>query len=193
MPPALVSAVKQYFAAHKDDPDVFAKVKEIVRGSDWWKQTFPGFWAGASSGLFQDETGYRNWYKAANDAFKRYYGKDMTANDAVGYLGNGFSPNTIEQIGAGHAYVEANRPDIQWAEGAFDTGQLSEADLQAYGEQQSGRQSDLGTRIQQRVNAAVEKAQRVFSGTLASPNLQLGSQGLSAPSLNPKQKPDIPA
>jgi hypothetical protein len=43
------------------------------------------------------------------------------------------------------------------------------------------------------VNQALQRARRLSEGVLASPGLQIGGAGLSAPSLNPKQKPDVGA
>lgn len=193
LPPALVQQIKDYYAAHADDPDVGAKALALVRGSDWWQTTFAGFWAGYSLGMFTDETGYRAWQSAANDAFKRYYARDMTADEKVSFLSQGFSPGIIEQIGSGHAIAETQRPDLQWATGAFDTAALTDPEREAYGQEVAGRDTALGQMIKTRVDKALARAQKVFEGQLATPNLNVGGAGLSAPSLNPTQKPDVSA
>jgi hypothetical protein len=193
MPPALVQQIKDYYAAHADDPDVQTKTLALVRGSDWWQTTFAGFWQGYANGMFTDETGYRSWLTSANDAWQRYYGRTLTPEERAMYLQQGFSPARLEQIGAGHAYAETNRPDIQWETGAFSSAPLTDAEREAYGQEATGLDSAFGQQIKARVDKAIQTAQAVFGGTLATPNISIGGAGLSAPSLNPQPKPDISA
>jgi hypothetical protein len=86
--------------------------------------------------------------------------------------------------------------DIDYVQGAFGgTGKtLTPAQYQKLALQQSGlQQSTLGARLQSQIEQATKRMQRVFEGTLAAPSLSMGEGGLQAPSLNPRQQPDLPA
>jgi hypothetical protein len=86
--------------------------------------------------------------------------------------------------------------DIDYVQGAFGgTGKtLTPAQYQKLALQQSGlQQSTLGARLQSQIEQATKRMQRVFEGTLAAPSLSIGEGGLQAPSLNPRQQPDLPA
>ncbi len=86
--------------------------------------------------------------------------------------------------------------DIDYVQGAFGgTGRtLTPAQYQKLALHQSGlQQSTLGARLQGQIEQATKRMQRVFEGTLAAPSLSIGEGGLQAPSLNPRQQPDLPA
>jgi hypothetical protein len=84
----------------------------------------------------------------------------------------------------------------QYLYGAFSDrgGQLNKNQQTSLALQQSGLQnSTIGARLQGQLDQALQRMQKVFQGTLAQPNLSLGSAGLEATSLRPQQEPDLPA
>jgi hypothetical protein len=175
------------------DPGMAAQIAiGVIRGSDWYKTKYKGIGQGIAKGIIRDEGDYNAYVNQVQQSFTRYYGREATVEEIEAFLAAGYSVDTIEKKGAGKAYVDANRPDLQYYGGAFAEGQFSEEDLAAYGEQQAGLGSALGTKIQGKVDTAIRKAQRVFQGELATPNLSLGKQGLFAPSLG-RQDRDLPA
>lgn len=166
------------------NPDVFFQsAQNTIRGSDWFKTTYPGFFAGVKAGIFQNEQGYRDYVNNLNGVYKQYTGKVVSSGDVEAALNEGVSTDIVGRRFAGQAYVNANRNDIQYVEGAFDTGQLSESELKAYGQEQAGIDTPLGQQLQRRLNLAQQRLKTVFSGSLATPNLSVGANGLQATSL----------
>jgi hypothetical protein len=189
-------------------PDVQARVDAIlrdgapggprralayIRTTPWYAVEYRGISAGVRAGLFGadvPEAEYRSWRTGINQQYRQFYGRDATGDELDSFLGAGYTPTIIGQIGQGKAIVAAERPELQYLGGAFDQGQFSEAELTAYGEQKAGRSSALGTTMLDRMARAMEKVNRVFQGQLAtSPALE---QGLGQ-TLQQRRKPDIAA
>jgi hypothetical protein len=191
LPPDIEAIVAQILA--NDPENGAARALAYIRGTDWYKVAYAGIGAGIKSGVISGEADYRSWKGQVADVFKRYYGRDATPEELVSFLAQGFTPGTVEQIGGGHAWAAANKADTEYLAGAFGEGRLTDAELQTLGEQQVGRQSVAGAGFQTKLDQAARKMQRIFEGTLASPSFQLGGAGLSAPSLQTKQKPDVAA
>lgn len=189
MPPE----VEQEFAKLFTDPSDPEHLKALayLRGTDWHHQKYSGFAAGVQNGLFGSEADYNAWHSQILDSYRQYYGRAPTAAELATFASQGFNAGVVHQIGEGHAWAQANTGDVQYALGAFDAGRVDPNSLEVLGQQYAGRSSDLGTKLQGRFELAMKKMQRIFEGTLASPNLSLGSGGLSAPSLNPKNPQDI--
>lgn len=191
LPPEIEAIVAQILAA--DPENGAARALAYIRGTDWYKQAYFGIAGGIKSGVISNEADYRAYVSQVKEAFARYYGRDPSQGELAGFLSQGYTPGTVEQIGGGHAWATANKGDTEYLFGAFDKGQLTDPELELLGQQQVGRNSAAGTGLQNRLNAAAAKMQRIFEGTIASPNFQLGGAGLSAPSLQPNQKPDVSA
>lgn len=189
MPPE----VEQEFAKLFTDPSDPEHLKALayLRGTDWHHEKYAGFAAGVQNGLFGSEADYNAWHSQVLDAYRQYYGRTPTAAELASFTAQGYNAGVVHQIGEGHAWAQANTGDVQYALGAFDAGQIDPNSLEALGQQYAGRSSALGTALQGKFEQAMKKMQRLFEGTLASPNLSLGSGGLSAPSLNPKNPQDV--
>jgi hypothetical protein len=86
--------------------------------------------------------------------------------------------------------------EFQYELGAFgEGGAASASELNALSGQSAGINSQIGARMAQRLQQAHTRMLGMFQGSLASPQLSLGNQGLNAPSLA-GQKPgnlDIPS
>jgi hypothetical protein len=155
-----------------------------IRGTPWYAQNYAGIGALIKAGVVGNEGEYRQWKHAINQSYQQNYGRAATQQELINFANQGFDASTVNQIGQGHAWVKANQSDVEYAFGAFDQGQLNQGQLQALGEQASGRSSDLGTKLQSRFQAAMAKMQRVFEGTLA----QAGPSAPFAPSLSGNQQ-----
>src|SRR5262249_9790918 len=123
-------------------------------------------------------------------------------DEAYRLFSSGSDPNFVAKHFAGGAYIGANQNDIQYLFGAFGQGglgkggTLSAAQLSAYGDETAGIDSPMGAKLQAAISQAQTKLQRIFQGQSATPNLQLGGAGLSAPGLQGTQigqTPDIQA
>jgi hypothetical protein len=158
-----------------------------LRTTPWHQAEYRGLFAGVGLGLFSNEGEYRAYRNQVNNSYLQNYGRAATADELEGFINQGYSAGVVGQIGAGHAYAEANRADTQYLTGAFGGGQLSEQELQSYGEQRAGRDSALGSSILAKVESAMAKVNRVFQGQNASS--ALGDQNLQQ---KPK-RPDIAA
>ena len=191
LPPEIEAVVAQILAA--DPTNGAARALAYIRGTDWYKQAYYGIGGGIKSGIIGNEADYRSYVSSVKQSFAQYYGRDPTQAELADYLARGYTPGVVDQIGGGHAWATANRGDTQYLLGAFDTGQLSDAELEALGQQQVGRGSTAGAAFQARLQQAGAKMSRLFEGVAGSPSFQLGSGGLSAPSLQTKQKPDVGA
>lgn len=177
------------------NPDVFFQsAQNLIRQSKWFTTTFPGFQAGVRAGLFTDETGYRGYLNQLNQIYKQYAGRDVTGSEVEGALTEGVSPDLVGRRFAADAYLKANQNDIQYLTGAFDNAALTPEELQAYGREQAGIDTALGQQVAARLDLAKQRFQGIFQGRLATPGLQLSSNGLSAPGLlGNRQQPDVAA
>jgi hypothetical protein len=169
------------------NPDVFYQsALNTIRGSDWYKATYPGFAEGVRAGLFTDESGYRQYVNALNQVYRQYQGRDVTGSEAAAALASGANPQLIANQFQGDAIAQTNANDWQYLAGNFGdagTGQLSAGELKAGGREQAGIDTPLGQLVQKRLQVAAQRAQKIFSGTLATSSLNLGPQGLNSPGL----------
>ena len=191
LPPEIEAVVAQILA--NDPENGAATALAYIRGTAWYKATYFGIAGGIKSGVISNEADYRSYVSQARNAFQRYYGRPPTQQEIASFLAAGYSPGMVEQIGQGHSAAVANTPDWQYLFGAFDQGRLSTPELEALGQQTTGLGNTKGAGLQNRLQQAAAKMQRIFEGTLQSPSFQLGGAGLAAPSLNPNQKPDVGA
>lgn len=194
-PPEVVNELDRIFRTDPDTARAAANALAYVRGTDWYRQTFPGIDNARRVGLIRDERDYERDYRAyvneVNQLYRQQYGRDVTNDEIVRYLGEGVNLDIIGRRLAGEAYIGANRGDLQYLAGAFGEGRLSEEQLTALGRQQAGLGSLLGADLLRRIGMAEQRLRRVFEGQLASPSLSLGPAGLSAPSLDRLGAPDI--
>ena len=98
-------------------------------------------------------------------------------------LKNGSDPSIVGKTLEGNAYAATYKSDIEFYAGNFGAGQLSQSDLNAYGQEKVGLSSTAGDKIQNMVDKAVARYQGAFGGALAKPDLSLGPVGLAGPSL----------
>ena len=158
--------------------------ENYLRGTTWFQNTFPGFNQGLTAGLFTDETGYRSYVNELNQSTQQYLGRAVTSNEVVTALGQGRSSQMYANYLQGAAYTQTLAPEAQYEAGAFTAeGRLSQADLTAYGNEKAGIDTAQGQAITQRLQLANQKMQKIFQGTLATPSLTLGPQGLYSPDL----------
>lgn len=171
-----------------------AQAIAYIRGTQWHKDTFVGFQEGFKFGLFGDEAGWRQYENAAQLYYKQYLNRNADKNEIGAWIRLGLNPVTVGQKIAGQAWTGSlSAQEAQQLLGQFGSGRLDQSGLLALGEQQAGLDSAVGSSIARQLDLAQRRAQRIFEGALASPSLQIGGAGLSAPSLSPRQKPDIGA
>lgn len=178
------------------NPDVFFHAAQnLVRGSDWFAQTYPGFAAGVRAGLFSDENGYRGYVSALTNVYQQYLGRHVSGNETAAALAQGATPSLIANQFQGDTIANVNQNQWQYLTGAFDeSGPLSAAETQAFGREQAGIDTPLGEMVQKRVTQAMGRAQALFGGTLGAPSLSLSSSGrLLSPSLGGNASPDVAA
>lgn len=143
-----------------------------VRGTDWYRVTYPGIQEAIAKGIVKNEADYRAQMNAFNQVYRQYMnGQDLTAGQFAEYLREGVSLDTVGRRFQGAALVNTYGGDWQYLSGAFGDGRLEGNELKALGEQSAGLDSELGLRIQRRLQQAQERIRTVFSGTLATGKL----------------------
>ena len=185
LPPDLVNQINDIFKKYPDLTMAQAVAQNVIRTSDWFATTFPGFATGVKNGLFTDETGYRDYVNKLNVISQQYNGRAVTTNEVTGALGEGIDASIFEKRLQANAYLAANQGQLQYELGAFgDQGQATPDQLQAFSRQQVGLDTGLGEQIKAQVDKAVQRMQNIFQGSLAGPaGLTLGPQGLNASGL----------
>ncbi len=194
LPSDVQARVQQIFSSTDDVNQAVALAMAYVRGTQWYAQTYPGIQEGIARGVVSNESDYRSYVNQLQQLNKQYYGSDITSQQIGDFLKAGYGVSHVGQLYAGHAYAEANKGDLNYLLGAFGDGQLSDADRETLGQENAGLDSALGQKLQNLVQKAGQRMQHVFSGSLATPSLSLGTNGLSAPSLaGNNAKPDVSA
>ncbi len=207
LPPDVAAKVDDIFRQYPNDPNAAAQAAiSYIRGTNWYAQAFPGIAQARAIGFIGTDLGsereYKQIYMQYNQLYQQYYGRAMTWQEAYNLFSTGSDPNFVAKHFAGQAYVGANSADIQYLAGAFTEGgkgkggTLSSGQLSALGDEQAGIDSPMGQKLQNAINMANAKLQRIFQGVSATPGLQLGGAGLSAPGLQGTkigQTPDIQA
>lgn len=168
-----------------------------IRGTAWYGVHFAGINLGIADGLFSDESGYRDYVNSLNVYSQQYLNRQVTTADVIQSLGGavdpvtgkivkigaGLSPTYVGKVWEGQAWTNANQGEVNYQLGAFGGGAPSPAELTALGQQQAGLTTNLGFKVQQKLQAALQRMQGVFGGQVSSPNMSIGAQGLNAPSL----------
>lgn len=168
LPPDLANQVGQMISNGADENRVFA----FVHGTPWFQQNYAGFDAGVGKALWggtiQDLSAYRQWRASVNQTMQQYYGREANQGDYISYATQGFGAGQIQNIGQGHAWAQANMGDVNYAVGAFDSGQpLTPQQIQTLGEQESGNTSTMGALLETRFKTALAKMNDLFGSTLA--------------------------
>jgi hypothetical protein len=164
-----------------------------IRGTTWHAEQFPGFREAFKLGMIGSEADYRAYHNQANQYYRQFYGRDADKAEIAEWLKSGVGIGGIGQRLSGESIAKTQGGDWNYLLGAFGDGRLDQAQMTTLGQQYAGLDSALGQNLQKKVEEALKKSARLFEGVLASPSLSLGGAGLSAPSLNPKQKPDVGA
>ena len=103
MPQDLANQIAEYLRTHPGDED---GAMALIRASQWYSHEYAGIQYGVQHGLFDaqnPEADYRAWKNQAMDAYSRYYGQPISEQLITQYLYNGWTPQRIEQVGAGNA------------------------------------------------------------------------------------------
>jgi hypothetical protein len=169
LPPDLKKELDSIFRNTPDVNQAIAKAQAYVRGTPWYAQTYPGIQNAIAKGLVRDEAGYRALQNQFNQVYRQYNnGQELSAGEYAGYLGEGISADTLARRFQGAALTNVEGNDWQYLEGNFGEGRLSDTEKSAYGQQRAGIDSELGLRVQRRLQMAQERIRSVFSGTLAT-------------------------
>jgi hypothetical protein len=163
---------KELDSIFRNTPDVnqaIAKAQAYVRGTPWYAQTYPGIQDAMAKGLVRNEADYRAQQNSYNQVYRQWNdGRDISAAEFAGYLREGVSADTIGRRFQGASYANVYGNDWQYLSGNFGEGRLSGDELTAFGRQNAGIDSELGMRIQRRMQQAQERIRAVFSGSLAT-------------------------
>lgn len=187
----LLDILKKYAS---DPSTAQALSTQYLRTTPWYQTAFPGFSAGVNNGIFTDETGYRGYLNSINNVYNQYLGRHVSGDEVSALLAEGVSPSTVANRFQGQAYINANRNDIQYLGGAFGEGQMNKDQLTALGNENAGIDTQMG-QIQQKVLAKAQQIRdKLYTGSLATPGLSLGANGLNSPSLaGTRGAPDVQA
>jgi hypothetical protein len=196
LPTDIQSQVTSIFAKYPDDPELAIELaRQYVRTTPWFSATFPGFFDGVRTGLFTDESGYRQYVNQANVYTQQYFGRPITTGEIGLALKSGYTPEYLGRQYEAGAIANANMPDWRYTIGAF--GESGDYATQLFqnnagkaagdlGEQQAGIGSMSGARLQAALDRANKRLQSVFGGQLAIPNT-------AGQALAPPTRPDIGA
>lgn len=192
LPPDLVSQINAIFTQYPDATTAQAIAQNVIYGSTWFQQTFPGYANGVTAGLFSDVNGYRGYVNDMNALAQQYNQQPVSTADVVNNINAGLTSAHYGQVLQGAAYINTNSPYIQQEVGAFGesgvgqgaNSQLSGSQLTSLGQEQAGIDTPLGQNLQLQVQKALQRMQGVFNGKVAGPaGLTVNQQGLNAPGL----------
>lgn len=192
LPANVQTQINGLFAQYPDDPQLAIQLaKQLVRGTPWFAQTFPGFFEGIRAGLFSDETGYRGYVNAANVFTMQYFNRPITTTEIESALHQGLSPEIIGRTYEASAISQAQGPEIQYQLGAFgdqgtQTPQQLGQSVTDVSRQQAGLGSVVGAKAQAALDRATKRMQTLFQGQLAVPNT-------AGQALSPPPNRDLPA
>ena len=181
-----VNGVKRTGNLSVDGPNIL----NSVRGTQWYRNTYPGIGEAIARGIVTNEADYRQKQNTFDQVYQQNYGRSISPGEYADFLRQGLSADIVNRQIQGDKYIEANRNSIQYAEGNFgDSGQFSEGQLKDLGRNQAGLGSPNGVNLQAQLDKAIARAQRVFQGTLASMQIAPTNQTGAPPPSN--QYPDI--
>jgi len=173
-----INAVKRTGDLTTDIPNIL----NAVRQTQWYARTYPGIGNAIAKGLVTNEAGYRAMQNQFNQVYQQYYGRPIALGEFAGFLGEGIDAGILQKRIQGDQYIQANKGDIQYVAGAFGEGRLSDSELQDVGRNQAGLGTQQGASLQSALDKALQRAQRIFQGTLASMDVNRNSSGrISSP------------
>lgn len=194
LPTDVQNKVNQIFASTSDVNQATALAMAYIRGTNWYAQTYPGIQEGIARGVINNEADYRSYVNQLQQMNRQFYNTDITSQQIANYLKAGYSVGHVQNLFQGHAYAVANKDNLDYLLGAFGNGQLSNNDLETFGQEKAGLDSVMGLKLQNLVQKAQQRMQNVFNGSLATPSLAIGNNGLQSPSLaGTKQSADVAA
>jgi len=184
LPDDVMNQVTQILRDHAQDQTLAqALATQYIRSTGWYAIHYPGALEGIANGTIADEAGYTSYMNQLNVLSNQYNGRAISGDEVKGYLQAGYNPGYVANLYQGQAYVSANKPELQYLAGAFGQGAMSQDQLTAVGNESAGIDSPLGQLQQKIITKAQQIQSKITSGTLATPSLSLGTNGLSAPSL----------
>lgn len=188
LPPELQERVAEFLRNGDEDGAM-----SFIRASAWYRDAYAGIQelmqAGIISNWANPEQEYATWKNNVMSTYQRYYGRVPTIEEIRNLGIRGLGAQQIEQVGAGHSYVEAHRPELSYLSAAFGSGgALTEEELKAYGEQQSGLGSTLGEKIKAKVELTMKKMESVFKGVQGS---SIGFEQSLGETVKRRQRSDI--
>lgn len=173
-----INAVKRTGDLSTDIPNIL----NAVRQTQWYAKTYPGIGNAIAKGLVTNEAGYRAMQNDFNQVYQQYYGRPISLGEFSSFLGEGIDAGILQKRIQGDQYIQANKGDIQYVAGAFGEGRLSDSELQDVGRNQAGLGTQQGASLQSALDKALQRAQRIFQGTLASMDVNRNSSGrISSP------------
>lgn len=200
IPQSLIDQIMQQFGEDPDTNRAVSRALAFLRGTQWYKDTFPGIGEGIKRGLFTSQTPeaeYRQWLAQVQQVWARYnsMGGTLDKTDLEFWLSQGFSADTVERRFQGRAFAQTYGADLRYVSGAFDTqGALTDEETTELGFHQAGLHSARGLSLAKRVEDAQRRMERIFQGVLATPMFEQRSRGIAAASLAPQRgRPDIGA
>jgi hypothetical protein len=172
LPPDVVAKVSQIFQNDSDVSRASQAALAYIRGTQWYRDTYPGIQDAIQKGLVADERGYRANMTAFNQIYRQYIGRDITPSEYSAALREGIDPQIAAYRFAGAANARAYGREYNYALGAFgEQGRVGEQDLQTLGEQKVGFGSTRGALLDKMLRDAQTRMERVFQGVLAGPSL----------------------
>lgn len=193
LPPDIANQLDGIIRQFGGGESAIRRAMQWLMTTSWFKQEYAGFDEGFAKGMFGDVMSggladYRAYKQGLQAHYRQFYGREATILDITSNISAGNSVQKVGQIGQGYTIAQANKGEWDYLAGAFSGGQLTEEEEKAYGEQQAGIETVFGQQVQNKVQAAMQRMQRVFQGTLGSS--ALGDQALGR---RQQQRPDIQA
>lgn len=191
LPDDVMKQVTQTLRDHAQNPTLAqALATQYIRSTGWYQIHYPGALEGIAKGVIKDESQYVDYMNQLNVLSRQYNGRDISGDEIKGYLQAGYDPSYVSKLYGGQAWAAANRNDVNYTLGAFGDGQPSQTDMTALGNENSGLDSAVGQKLQTQLQQATQRLHAIFRGTLATPSLTLGANGLQAPSLAGAKQPN---
>lgn len=179
LPPDVITALNNIWTTTGAVGDVQQAVllaQAYVRGTQWYRDTYPGIQDGINAGLFGDEQGYRAYRNQVTQLYDQYFSRAPTDRELTGYITSGKSVGQVaNQMQAGALMGTISDPL---------RALFTQDELRALTDEQAGIDSGLGEQITQQANLAVQVGQMYkdfFGRALTRPELdQLVKSGTDA-------------
>lgn len=195
LPADVQAKVNEIFQNTPDVSQATALAMAYIRGTSWYGEHYHGIQEGIARGVISNEADYRAYMNQANLLTHQYLGRDISSDEMSNFLSQGYDLTRVGRVYQGAAIVNTNSADWNQVAGAFDTegGAFTDAEKTALGQEQAGIDSELGQKIQRRLQLAQQRLQTVFRGQLATPGLTSTSGRLQSTTLGGQQNNDVSA